>query len=94
MKKPSLTTRFLDAVVADCTACRGQGVALSAYRKQAIYLWVHVINASFAEYLALNLDVISDILHLSCNLCVPTPKQVSGEGAGTVSDCPAGHSRL
>ena len=49
----------------------------------------NVVDAGYTEYLALNLDVIRDVLHVSCYPLVSTSKQVFGEGASAISNGPA-----
>ena len=47
------------------------------------------MDAGNTGYLALNLDVIRDELHVSCYPLVSASKQVFGECASAISDGPA-----
>ena len=49
----------------------------------------NVMDAGYTQYLALNLDVIRDVLHVSSYPLVSASKQVFGECASAVSDGPA-----
>ncbi len=47
------------------------------------------MDAGYTEYLALNLDVIRDVLHVSSYPLVSASKQVLGECASAISNGPA-----
>ncbi len=83
----------LVAQYSECTSL-GAGLVASDARgrglPQGLTLSLdNVVDAAYTEYLALNLDVIRDVFHISCYPLVSASKQVFGKCASAISDGPA-----